>query len=126
MAHKSFHKNFPTNLAYPSIRIVEGKVHYPHSISPSARDLISKLCTVNPSHRLGNISGGSDTVKSHHFFKPIDWDAIYNRRTKGPIVPELKSAADASNFDDYDPAPESSSAYTKEMVLKYDHEFKDF
>lgn len=107
-------------------RIVEGKVRYPHFMSPDARDLIGGLCTVNPTHRLGNISGGSAAIKSHAFFKTIDWDALYKREMKGPIVPELKHAADASNFDDYDPAPESSSTYTKDLMHKYDHEFKDF
>ncbi|MCJ1466860.1 serine/threonine protein kinase, AGC [Pseudocyphellaria aurata] len=106
--------------------IVEGKVRYPQSMSPDARDLIGGLCTVNPSHRLGNISGGSAAIKSHSFFKAIDWDALYRRDMKGPIVPELKHAADASNFDDYDAAPESSSTYTKDLMHKYDHEFKDF
>lgn len=105
---------------------MEGKVRYPHFMSPDARDLISGLCTVNPTHRLGNISGGSGAIKSHAFFKKIDWDALYKREMKGPIVPELKHAADASNFDDYDAAPESSSTYTKDMIHKYDHEFKDF
>lgn len=105
---------------------MEGKVRYPHSMSPDARDLISGLCTVNPTHRLGNISGGSAAIKSHAFFKSIDWDALYKREKKGPIVPELKHAADASNFDDYDATPESSSTYTKDMMHKYDHEFKDF
>lgn len=95
-------------------------------MSADARDLIGGLCTVNPHHRLGNISGGSSAVKSHAFFKSVDWDAVYHRRIKGPIVPELKNAADASNFDDYDAAPESSSVYTKDMIHKYDHEFKDF
>lgn len=99
-------------------------------MSPDARDLIGCLCTVNPSQRLGNISSGDQhgtaVVKSHQFFKTIDWDALYHRKVKGPIIPKVKHAADASNFDNYDPPSESKAEYTKDMAAKYDHEFKDF
>ena len=111
-------------------RIVEGKVKYPQWMSSDARDLIGSLCTVNPSQRLGNISSGGANgtalVKSHTFFKTIDWDALYHRKLPGPIIPKVKHAADASNFDNYDPPAESQSAYTKDMAQKFDHEFKDF
>ncbi|KAL2043949.1 hypothetical protein N7G274_003469 [Stereocaulon virgatum] len=110
--------------------IVEGKIKFPSSVSSDARDLISGLCTVNPSQRLGNIakggSSGTACVKSHPFFKTIDWDALYQRKSKGPIIPKVRHPADASNFDHYDPPSESKSEYTKDMASKYDHEFKDF
>ena len=112
------------------IRIVEGKIKYPPCISPDAHDLISALCTVNPSQRLGNISrngaSGTACVKNHSFFKTIDWDALYNRKSKGPIIPKVKHPADTSNFDNYDPPSESKSEYTKDLAQKYEHEFKDF
>ena len=95
-------------------------------MSPEARELIGGLCTVNPSRRLGNISDGSQRVKSHPFFKGIDWHALYYRQMKGPIIPHLRHAADASNFDDYDDAPESKSIYTEEMSNQYEEAFKDF
>ena len=99
-------------------------------MSPDARDLISSLCTVNPSQRLGNISSngisGTALVKQHQFFKTIDWGALYHRKIKGPIIPKVRHAADSSNFDTYDPPPEHQSTYTKDMAQKYDHEFKDF
>ena len=107
-------------------RIVECKLRFPQGVSSEAKDLICGLCTVNPSNRLGNISGGTDRVKSHPFFKGIDWDALYYRQMKGPIIPEIRHPADASNFDQYDPAPEPKSTYTPEMASKYDKEFKDF
>ncbi|MCJ1393372.1 serine/threonine protein kinase, AGC [Xylographa bjoerkii] len=107
-------------------KIVEGNIPYPNGMSPEARDLISSLCTVNPSNRLGNISGGSQRVKAHPFFRGIDWEAMYYRRMKGPIVPKLAHAADASNFDDYDPAPERQSVYTREMSKQYEEFFKEF
>ena len=99
-------------------------------MATQARDIIGGLCTVNPSHRLGNITqngvGGTALVKAHPFFAEIDWDAVYHRKNKGPILPRVKHAADCSNFDNYDPPTESHSTYTKDMQHKYDSEFKDF
>lgn len=107
-------------------RICEGKIRYPQSMPADARNLITGLCKLNPAHRIGNLAGGSKDVKSHPFFKTIDWDALYHRRMKGPIIPELQHAADTSNFDDYDAEPQRASVYTKELEKKYDHEFRDF
>ena len=95
-------------------------------MSPEAKDLIAGLCTVNPSERLGNLAGGTDQVKSHPFFRGIDWDALYYRKFKGPIVPRVSHAADASNFDEYDAAPKSDSIYTAGMEREYEDAFKDF
>ncbi|KAL9605188.1 MAG: hypothetical protein Q9179_001620 [Wetmoreana sp. 5 TL-2023] len=107
-------------------QICEGRVKFPRDMDPNARSLISGLCTVNPTHRLGNLSGGVDRVKSHPFFTSIDWESLYYRKIKGPIIPNLRHPADASNFEEYDPAPEQKSVYTKEMASKYDNDFKDF
>ena len=112
------------------LRIVEGRIKYPSGLSASAKDLIGALCTVNPSQRLGNISQGdkhnSSVVKAHPFFKSVDWDALYHRKIKGPIIPKVRSPTDSSNFTDYDAPSSHCSAYTREMQQKYDHEFKDF
>ncbi|KAL8678549.1 MAG: hypothetical protein Q9186_005094 [Xanthomendoza sp. 1 TL-2023] len=106
--------------------ICGGKIKFPTDMDPEARSLIEGLCVVNPTHRLGNLSGGVDRVKSHPFFAPIDWEALYYRKIKGPIIPNLRHPADTSCFEDYSPAPEQKSVYTKEMASKYDSEFKDF
>ncbi|KAL1627675.1 cytochrome c oxidase subunit 1 [Neofusicoccum ribis] len=107
-------------------QIVEGRVRYPSAMSPDARDLIGKLCTVDTSKRLGNIKGGAAAVKSHPWFRHIDWDALYHRKVQGPIVPHLRGPADTRNFDEYDPEPEGRPPYTDEMATKYDQMFKDF
>lgn len=95
-------------------------------MSPEARDLIAGLCTVDTSKRLGNIKGGANAVKSHPWFKKIDWDALYNRKMKGPIVPHLRGPADARNFDDYEPERGDREPYSKELREKWDGYFKDF
>ena len=125
--HETHHPNHSKGLTLdPQQRIVEGNVRYPHSMSPDARDLISGLCTVNPSQRLGNIAGGTERVKAHPFFANLDWEALYYRKMKGPIIPELRHAADTSCFDEYDPPPERHSVYGHDMAHKWDDSFKDF
>ncbi|KAF2276293.1 serine/threonine-protein kinase YPK2/YKR2 [Westerdykella ornata] len=107
-------------------QIVEGRVRFPSAMSPEARDLISGLCTVDTSKRLGNIKGGASAVKSHPWFRNIDWDALYNRKVRGPIVPHLRGPADARNFDDYEPESGNREPYSKELREKWDEYFKDF
>lgn len=107
-------------------QIVEGRLRFPSAMSASARDLISGLCTVDTSKRLGNISGGAQTVKQHEWFQGIDWQAMYERRVKGPIVPHLRGPADARNFDDYEPEKEGREPYSKTMAEKWDEHFNDF
>ena len=118
--------NFSDTLTKTMNRIVEGRVRFPSAMSADARDLISGLCTVDTSKRLGNIQGGASTVKSHAWFKDIDWDALYHRKINGPIVPHLRGPADTRNFDEYEPESIHREGYTKEMAEKYDDAFKDF
>lgn len=101
-------------------------MRFPSAMSAPARDLISGLCTVDTSKRLGNISGGAQRVKSHEWFKDIDWDKMYRREVNGPIVPHLRGPADTRNFDEYEPESENREPYTKEMSDKWDACFEDF
>ncbi|KAF2265106.1 Pkinase-domain-containing protein [Lojkania enalia] len=107
-------------------QIVEGRVRFPSAMSPEARDLISGLCTVDTSKRLGNIKGGAAAVKEHPWFRNIDWEALYHRKVKGPIIPHLRGPADTRNFDEYEPESANREPYTREMSEKWDECFKDF
>ncbi|KAF2672994.1 Pkinase-domain-containing protein [Microthyrium microscopicum] len=107
-------------------QIVEGNIRFPSAMTPDARSLISGLCTVDVSKRLGNISGGAATVKFHPWFRNIDWDALYHRKSKGPIIPHLRGPADTRNFDDYEPEAKNRPAYSDELRNRYDEAFKDF
>jgi len=94
-------------------QIVEGKVRYPSAMSEDARDIIAGLCNVDVSKRLGNVKGGAATVKSHKWFARINWQELWDRTEKGPIVPHLKSADDTRNFDEYEAEPVHRDQYTK-------------
>ncbi|KAF1999021.1 Pkinase-domain-containing protein [Amniculicola lignicola CBS 123094] len=107
-------------------QIVEGRLRFPSAMSSSARDLISGLCTVDTSKRLGNIQGGAQAVKSHPWFANIDWDQLYQRKVQGPIVPHLRGPADTRNFDEYEPESGEREAYGEELRAKWEGFFDDF
>lgn len=72
------------------------------------------------------MSGGAKKVKDHPFFRGVDWDDVYNRRQKGPIIPPIRFPGDAQCFDIYPEEDANSERYTDELRMKYDDYFKDF
>lgn len=107
-------------------RIVEGKIKYPSAMSPDAKDIVGKLCQLTPGKRLGNLNGGARDIKSHLWFKDINWDKLYNRELDAPIKPHLSSAADTRNFESYEDEPRRRTVYTQDLQKKYDSSFGSF
>ncbi len=70
----------------------------PKSMSMELRDLIWKLLAKEPEKRLGH--KGADQVKSHSFFKGINWDDVLKKKLKAPFVPTLNSEEDVRYFRD--------------------------
>ncbi|KIW75452.1 hypothetical protein Z517_10193 [Fonsecaea pedrosoi CBS 271.37] len=120
------HIRFPT--AHPSHSGHRHSLHVPRA----ARDFILALCKTDPTQRLGHIAGGSKRVMQHYFFDGIDWDEIYYRKRRGPIIPRVEWAGDAGNFDEYpDPVEGEESEggrgrYTDELRAEWEDAFKDF
>ncbi|XP_046569457.1 LOW QUALITY PROTEIN: serine/threonine-protein kinase 38-like [Haliotis rubra] len=65
-------------------------------ISEEARDLIQRFCC-DGEHRIG--AHGIEEIKTHPFFKMVDWEHIRERPAAIPI--EVKGIDDTSNFDDF-------------------------
>ncbi|XP_028997048.1 rho-associated protein kinase 1-like isoform X2 [Betta splendens] len=66
-------------------------------MSRDAKDLICAFLT-DRKVRLGR--SGVDDIKCHPFFKDDQWTFDNIRETVAPVVPELRSDIDTSNFDD--------------------------
>ena len=128
-------------------QIVQGHIRFPTSshhhsahghhrpslhVPRAARDLILALCKTEPTQRLGHIAGGSKRVMEHWFFDGVDWDEIYYRRRRGPIIPRVEWAGDAGNFDEYpDPVDGEESEggrgrYDSLMKEEWEDAFRDF
>ncbi len=76
------------------------------------------------SRRLGNISGGAAKVKAHPFFAGVDWDAVIQRRRRGPIIPPIRYPGDAQCFDVYPEEDVAKDPYTDELAARYDEYFR--
>ncbi|KAJ6654057.1 hypothetical protein lerEdw1_007483 [Lerista edwardsae] len=84
---------------YSKIMDHKNSLHFPDDveISKHAKDLICAFLT-DREVRLGR--NGVDEIKSHLFFKNDQWNWDNIRETAAPVVPELSSDIDSSNFDD--------------------------
>lgn len=109
-------------------RIVSKEVHFPSepAISEEAKSIIRGLCTLDRSKRLGNLSGRAQDVKGHPFFHGVNWEDVYYRRSRGPIIPPIRYPGDAQCFDFYPDEKEGRERYTEDLEKKWDSHFKDF
>ncbi|OLL22743.1 Serine/threonine-protein kinase ppk18 [Neolecta irregularis DAH-3] len=64
-------------------------------VSEEAKDLMSRLMTLDQKERLG--ANGADEVKRHKFLKNIEWDRL--SETEGQFVPTTHSPEDTDYFD---------------------------
>ncbi|KAH0604740.1 uncharacterized protein H6S33_006408 [Morchella sextelata] len=108
-------------------KIVAGRISFPSLVPEETKDIVRKLCTKDLSARLGNMRGGGHQVMAHRFFDGIDWQELESQVNPGPIIPHLRFAGDTRYFDHYEPpAPTTDDEYPKEMMEKYDIQFRDF
>ncbi|KZR99021.1 cGMP-dependent protein kinase, partial [Daphnia magna] len=42
-------------------------------------------------------------IQKHKWFDGFNWEGLRNRTLTPPIIPQIRSAMDSSNFDEYPP-----------------------
>ena len=96
------------------------------NISKEAEDILRKLIT-DPENRLG--VNGADEIKSHPFFKGIDWNHI-KQTLIPPLIPDLKNNFDTKYFDEFEEDepfyPINNDSNNKKKFQKKDMCFVDF
>ena len=75
-------------------RLRHAKLKLPAYLSPCAQDFIRSLLVRDPVKRLGSTTGATE-VKSHEFFRSIDWTLMIQKRIPAPFHPTKMNL----NFD---------------------------
>lgn len=104
-------------------KILSGKFHIPSYVSSSAAALITDLLQVDPMRRLGYQSADGEAIKSHPWFRTVDWEKMENQKCRAPFIPRLASALDTSCFDRYDDSTNMSLPSPKHDFFSKDQDW---
>ncbi|KAI8614387.1 kinase-like domain-containing protein [Chytriomyces sp. MP71] len=80
--------------------ILHDDVLFPGNMNKDAVDLLKKLLTKEPLARLGAGLKDAVEIKSHPYFKDVNWDDVLNLRIPPPFFPSVRGPTDISNFDE--------------------------
>ena len=80
-------------------KILKSKLVLPYFLSTDAKDLLTRLLRKEPRKRLGaNMPKDIQIIKSHRFFRKIDWKNLEKRKLEPPIKPLITDPELAENF----------------------------
>uniref|UniRef100_H3CID4 Protein kinase C n=1 Tax=Tetraodon nigroviridis TaxID=99883 RepID=H3CID4_TETNG len=110
--------------------ILHDDVLYPVWLSKEAVSILRAFMTKNPAKRLGCVvsQGCEDAIKSHPFFRDIDWLLLEQRKVKPPFKPRIKTKRDVNDFDQDFTKEDPVLTPTDEAIIRQinQEEFKDF
>ncbi|KAH9828128.1 protein kinase [Teratosphaeria destructans] len=79
--------------------ILKQKLQLPYFLGPDAKDLLTRLLRKEPNKRLGGTQPKDlKVLKSHRFFRKIDWRKLERREVEPPIQPIITDPELAENF----------------------------
>ncbi|XP_068610919.1 LOW QUALITY PROTEIN: protein kinase C epsilon type [Brachionichthys hirsutus] len=110
--------------------ILHDDVLYPVWLSKEAVSILRAFMTKNSAKRLGCVvnQGCEEAIKSHAFFREIDWVLLEQRKVKPPFKPRIKTKRDVNNFDQDFTKEDPVLTPTDEAIVRQinQEEFKDF
>ncbi|KAI4157252.1 MAG: hypothetical protein L6R39_000712 [Caloplaca ligustica] len=96
VGNSPFHAN---NDAKIQEKIVKSKLVLPFFMSADAKDLLTRLLRKKPRERLGaRMPKDLQLIKSHRFFRKIDWKQLEKRQVEPPFKPIITDPELAENF----------------------------
>lgn len=81
-------------------KIIKDKIKLPAFLSSEAHSLLKGLLQKEASKRLGSGPGGSQEIKSHKWFKMINWKKLEARETRPSFLPEVAGKHCVANFEE--------------------------
>ena len=103
--------------------VLTNNVSLPSKFSKEVQDLIKKLLNPNPEKRLGSGKKGVNEIKTHKFFKGIDWTKVSKREYPVPYQPLIESESEVLNIDNSQPVGMSADRQTSLLKLGVSQEF---
>jgi serum/glucocorticoid-regulated kinase 2 len=96
------------------LKILNETLQFPdyETISPAAKDILTRLLDRNPQHRLG--ANGASEIKAHSFFHGINWKRLLQKQYEPLFKPILANADQGSSSD----APGPSSLQHSEHLRR--------
>lgn len=79
--------------------IKTGNLKFPNYLSKNAVEFLRSLFIHDPNKRLGSTENGINDIKSHVFFKNIDWNLLIEKKIKPPFIPRISSNEDTRYID---------------------------
>lgn len=78
--------------------ILDCKYNIPDDFSEDLQGLVTKLLEKDISKRYGNLKKGADDIKSHSWFKDINWLSLVNQKVKATFIPRVVGPNDLSQY----------------------------
>mmetsp|Transcript_1801 Transcript_1801/g.2165 ORF Transcript_1801/g.2165 Transcript_1801/m.2165 type:complete len:268 (+) Transcript_1801:316-1119(+) len=82
-------------------KILGTKLTFPKGYDKPAKSLTKKFLTADLTKRYGCLKNGSTDVKKAKWFTDLSWTNLQQKNLAAPIIPEVTSDNDTSNFEDY-------------------------
>ncbi|XP_065871409.1 serine/threonine-protein kinase AtPK2/AtPK19-like [Euphorbia lathyris] len=82
-------------------KIVKDKIKLPAFLTSEAHSLLKALLQKEASKRLGSGPGGSEEIKSHKWFKSINWKKLEAREITPSFLPEIAGKQCIANFEEH-------------------------
>jgi len=76
-------------------KIMHAKLELPDNLDPNTKSILIGLLERDPNKRLAD----PVAIKSHPYFKGIDWEKLVNKEIPPPFIPPVKGASDTSMVD---------------------------
>lgn len=102
-------------------RILRAKFDLPKSFSVNLRNLLSRLLVVDISQRFGCTRKDLQDLKTHKWFRELNWRDVELQNAKPPLKPDVKMTGDTSNFRFF-----MEDKIRKSPTCLYETEFADF